>query len=315
MTTDPRAAVLVTVADLAADLGLDGTDPIPGPPVLVDVRWAIAVAGERFDGLAHYRAGHLPGAVFADLETELAATPSAAEGRHPLPSTSQLQAAARRWGVRQDSRVVVYDSSGGMSAARAWWLLRYFGLRDVRILDGGLQAWQRAGLPLEVHDVEAAPGDVVLRPGHLPVLDASGAAALASSDHGVLLDARAGERYHGEVEPIDPRAGHVPGARSAPTAENLTAEGTFRPAEELRERFAAVGATTGGARVGVYCGSGVTAAHEAAALATLGIEAALYPGSWSQWSSDPARPVATGPEARQPVRSTVHKRALRLRRP
>ena len=120
-SADPRAAVLVTVTELAADLGLDGTDPVPGPPVLVDVRWALAAAGERFDGLAHYRAGHLPGAVFADLETELAATPSPAEGRHPLPSTAQLQAAARRWGVHEGSRVVVYDALGGMSAARAWW--------------------------------------------------------------------------------------------------------------------------------------------------------------------------------------------------
>ena len=315
-SADPRAAVLVTVTELAADLGLDGTDPVPGPPVLVDVRWALAAAGERFDGLAHYRAGHLPGAVFADLETELAATPSPAEGRHPLPSTAQLQAAARRWGVHEGSRVVVYDALGGMSAARAWWLLRYFGVRDVRILDGGLQAWERAGLPLEVHDVEpsaaspaglaaltpqeseALPGDVVLTPGHLPVLTATDAAALAASGDAVLLDARAGERYRGEVEPVDPRAGHVPGALSAPTAENLTAEGTFRPAEELRERFAAVGALADGTRVGVYCGSGVTAAHEAAALATLGIEAALYPGSWSQWSNDPSRPVATGPAAR-----------------
>lgn len=299
MSADPRSAVLVTVAELAADLGLDGTDPAPDPPVLVDVRWALAAPGERYDGLAHYRTGHLPGAVFADLESELSATPSLAEGRHPLPGTAQLQAAARRWGVGTDSRVVVYDASGGLAAARAWWLLRYFGLRDVRLLDGGLSAWKRAGLPLEMHDVEPSPADVVLRPGHLPTLTASDAAALASSDDGVLLDARAGERYRGEVEPIDPRAGHIPGARSAPTAENLTAEGTFRPAAELRERFAALGVTGGrpsGAppRVGVYCGSGVTAAHEAVALATLGIEAALYPGSWSQWSSDPSRPVATG---------------------
>ncbi len=298
MTADPRAAVLVTVAELAADLGLDGTDPAPGAPVLLDVRWALAAAGQRFDGLAHYRAGHLPGAVFADLEAELAATPSAAAGRHPLPSTSQLQEAARRWGIRSDSRVVVYDASGGMSAARAWWLLRYFGVRDVRILDGGLPAWQLAGLPLEVHDVEPTPGDVVLRPGHLPVLTADDAAELAASNHGVLLDARAGERYRGEVEPIDPRAGHVPGALSAPTSDNLAADGTFRPSDALKERFDALGATADGAKVGVYCGSGVTAAHEAAALAAVGIEAALYPGSWSQWSNDPSRPVTTGPNPR-----------------
>ncbi|QAY64479.1 sulfurtransferase [Xylanimonas allomyrinae] len=291
---DPRAAVLVTADDLAADLGLRGDDPVPGPPVVLDVRWALAAAGQTFDGLAHYRAGHLPGAVFADLETELAAAPSAAEGRHPLPSTSQLQTAARRWGVRNDSRVVAYDATGGMAAARAWWLLRYFGMRDVRLLDGGLPAWERAGYPLEVDDVEATPGDVVLTPGHLRTLTASDAAALAAGD-GVLLDARAGERYRGETEPIDPRAGHIPGARSAPTSDNLAQDGTFLQAEVLRERFAALGACAGGPRVGVYCGSGVTAAHEAAALATVGVTAALYPGSWSQWSADASRPAATGP--------------------
>lgn len=291
--TDPRSQVLVTVDELAADLGLGGADPAPGPPVLLDVRWALAAAGQTFDGLAHYRAGHLPGAVFADLETELAAEPSAAAGRHPLPSTAQLQAAARRWGLRNESRVVVYDASGGLAAARAWWLLRYFGLRDVRILDGGLPAWQRAGHPLEVHDVEAPPGDVVLTPGHLRTLDATGAAALVASDDGVLLDARAGERYRGETEPIDPRAGHIPGARSAPTTDNLAPDGTFLASEALRDRFAALGATAG-TRVGVYCGSGVTAAHEAAALAAVGVEATLYPGSWSQWSNDPSLPVATG---------------------
>ncbi len=291
--TDARAAVLVRVDELAADLGLAGTDPTPGPPVLLDVRWALAAAGQTFDGHAHYRAGHLPGAVFADLETELAAAPSPAAGRHPLPSTAQLQAAARRWGLCNDSRVVVYDASGGMAAARAWWLLRYFGLRDVRILDGGLPAWQRAGHAVETGDVEAPVGDVVLTPGHLRTLDATGAAALAASDDGVLLDARAGERYRGETEPIDPRAGHIPGAVSAPTTDNLAPDGTFLPTDALQERFLAVGATPG-ARVGVYCGSGVTAAHEAAALAVVGVDATLYPGSWSQWSNDPSRPVATG---------------------
>jgi thiosulfate/3-mercaptopyruvate sulfurtransferase len=296
--TDPRAAVLVTVDELAADLGLGGDDPVPGAPVLLDVRWALAAAGESFDGRALYLAGHLPGAVFADLESELAAEPSPAAGRHPLPSTSQFQQAARRWGVRNGSRVVVYDASGGLAAARAWWLLRYFGLRDVRILDGGLPAWRTAGHPLEVHDVVPEPGDVVLTPGHLPTLTADEAAELAQGE-GVLLDARAGERYRGETEPIDPRAGHVPGALSAPTTDNLAADGTFRPTAELRDRFAALGLSEPAqAPVGVYCGSGVTAAHEVAALASVGIEAALYAGSWSQWSNDASREVATGPSAR-----------------
>jgi thiosulfate/3-mercaptopyruvate sulfurtransferase len=287
--TTPRDRVLVDVAHVAADLKL-GTapDPATGPPLLLDVRWALGMT----DGRAQYLAGHLPGAVYVDLESELAAPPSAAAGRHPLPSAASFEEAARRWGVRADSRIVVYDAASGTSAARAWWLLRYFGITDVRILDGGLQAWERAGLPVEVGEVLQAPGDVVVEPGQLPVLDADDAAELA--EHGVLLDARAGERYRGEVEPVDPRAGHVPGAVSAPTLGNLGADGRFLDDVALRERFAALGVGTGGQQVGVYCGSGVTAAHEVAALAAVGVPAALYPGSWSQWSNDPSRPVATG---------------------
>lgn len=284
-----RAAVLVTVDELAADLRLAGTDPADGAPVLLDVRWALG----QTDGQERYLAGHLPGAVYVDLETELAAPSSPEAGRHPLPSAAQLQGAARRWGVRAGSRVVVYDAVGGTSAARAWWLLRYFGVPDVRLLDGGLDAWAARGLPLEVGEVVPERGDVVVRPGRLPVLDADEAAEVAAD--GVLLDARAAERYRGEVEPVDPRAGHVPGALSAPTTGNLGADGTFLPTAALRERFAALGVRPGGSRpVGVYCGSGVTASHEVLALAAVGVTAALYPGSWSQWSNDPSRPAATG---------------------
>ncbi|MGY2130357.1 sulfurtransferase [Blastococcus sp. SYSU DS0617] len=257
-------------------------------PVLLDVRWALG--DDR--GREKYLAGHLPGAVYVDLETELADPPTPAMGRHPMPSIQRLQARARRWGVRADRPVVAYDDSGGLAAARAWWLLRWGGLTDVRLLDGGLRAWVRAGGELETGDVVPPPGDVVLRGGGMPVVDADDAAALPGRG-GVLLDARAAERYRGEVEPVDPRAGHVPGATSAPTTENLSGDGTFRPAHELAARFAALGARPGGP-VGVYCGSGVTAAHEVAALAVAGIEAALWPGSWSQWSADPDRPVATG---------------------
>jgi len=279
-----RERVLVGAPALAA--ALDAADA----PVVLDVRWALGVT----DGRERYLAGHVPGAVYADLEADLAAPPSPAAGRHPLPHPDDLQAAARRWGVRGDRGVVVYDAVGGTSAARAWWLLRWAGHADVRILDGGLDAWERAGLATAAGDVRAEPGDLVVVAGALPVLDADAAADLAAS--GVLLDARAGERYRGEVEPVDPRAGHVPGAVSAPTTGNLAPDGTFLDEPALRARFAALGATDGRA-VGVYCGSGVTAAHEVAALATLGVEAALYAGSWSQWSNDPARPVATGPAA------------------
>jgi 3-mercaptopyruvate sulfurtransferase SseA len=260
-----------------------------GRAVLLDVRWALGDA----HGREHYLDGHLPGAVFVDLESELADPPSPQVGRHPLPSLQRLQASARRWGISAGDRVVAYDATGGLAAARAWWLLRWGGLTDVRLLDGGLDAWVRSGGALASGDVVPEAGEVTLTGGGMPVLSIDEAAALPSSG-GVLLDARSGERYRGEVEPIDPRAGHVPGATSAPATENVTAEGTFRPAEELAARFADLGATPG-TTVGVYCGSGVTAAHEVAALAEAGIEAALWPGSWSQWSSDPDRPVATGP--------------------
>lgn len=252
---------------------------------LLDVRWAL---GDP-DGPQHYLDGHIPGAVFVDLETELAAPPSPARGRHPLPDVSHLQKCARSWGLSQGDTVVAYDATGGMAAARAWWLLRWAGLGEVHILDGGLQAWERAGGTIIAGD-EPDPevGDVVLTSGKLPVVDAD----TASGWKGLLLDARAGERYRGEIEPIDPRAGHIPGAVSAPTAENLTAEGYFKQVDELRSRFTGFGEGP----VAVYCGSGVTAAHQVAALAAAGIDAALYPGSWSQWSNDPKRPVATGPD-------------------
>jgi thiosulfate/3-mercaptopyruvate sulfurtransferase len=173
-------------------------------------------------------------------------------------------------------------------------LLRWAGLADVRLLDGGLAAWQRDGGAVEAGEVVAEPGDVVLTGGGMPTLTLEEAAALPAAG-GLLLDARAGERYRGEVEPIDPRAGHVPGAVSAPTTQNLAGDGTFLPVAVLSERFAALGAAPG-RTVGVYCGSGVTAAHEVAALAEAGIDAALWPGSWSQWSADPDRPAATGAE-------------------
>jgi thiosulfate/3-mercaptopyruvate sulfurtransferase len=274
----------VTVLSTAEQLLAD-----PEGAVLLDVRWALGSDSGHDD----YAAGHLPGAVFVDLDTELAAPASAAEGRHPLPSVQALQSAARRWGVSDGSRVVVYDATGGLAAARAWWLLRWGGFPGVTILDGGLAAWTAAGGSLETGEVVPVPGEVTLTGGGMPVLSADDAAALAEGD-GVLLDARAVERYRGEVEPVDPRAGHVPGAVSAPTTGNLDRDGRFCTAAVLGDRFAALGAGPG-TTVGVYCGSGVNAAHEVAALAEAGIEAALWPGSWSQWSADPDRPVATGP--------------------
>lgn len=263
------------------------------PPVLLDVRWqlSLSIAGGAapFDGRAEYAAGHLPGAVFVDLDRELASAPGAG-GRHPLPDPEVFGAAMRRAGVSAGVPVVVYDGGQGWAAARAWWLLRWTGHPDVRVLDGGLPSWKGA---LETDVPAPAEGDFAPVPGAVELLDADGAAALARS--GLLLDARAGERYRGEVEPIDRVGGHIPGAVSAPTNENVGADGRFLPADELTARFKALGAADTTA-VGVYCGSGVSGAHEVLALAVAGIPAALYVGSWSQWSADPTRPVAVGPD-------------------
>lgn len=266
-----------------------GTEP-GTRTVVLDVRWSLAAP----DGTEAYLAGHIPGAVYVDLDRELADHDVVGEGRHPLPTEPSLTAAMRRWGLRDGDTVVVTDDLGNQSAARAWWLLRHAGVADVRMLDGALAAWRAAGHPLDTGWVSPEPGDATAHFGSMPVIDADGAGALP--DGGVLLDARAAERYRGEVEPIDPRAGHIPGARSAPSGGSLDASGRFLPADELRERFAALGAEPGVA-VGAYCGSGVTAAHAVAALAIAGIDAALYPGSWSQWSREEGRPVATGSEA------------------
>lgn len=258
----------------------------PRPPVLLDVRWQLG--GPH--GRPAYEAGHLPGAVFVDLDTELAG-PAGSGGRHPLPDPEAFGAVMRRAGVGQDTPVVAYDGGQGWAAARAWWLLRWAGHSDVRVLDGGLAAWTG---DLSTRIPHPAEGDFRPKPGALPTLDADGAAALARS--GLLLDARAAERYRGDVEPIDRVGGHIPGAVSAPTTSNVAEDGHYLPAERLAERFAALGAGKSGEAVGVYCGSGVSGAHEVLALEIAGIRGALYPGSWSEWSADPARPVAVGPE-------------------
>ena len=255
--------------------------------VLLDVRWAL---GDPH-GREHYLQAHIPGAVYVDLPTQLAGPAGPREGRHPLPPLQQFQESARCWGIRNNDVVVAYDDTGGTAAARLWWMLREAGLSTVYLLDGGLAAWRAAGYAVEGGLEQASLGDVTLTGGAMPVIDASQAAHWP--DRGVLLDARAGERYRGEIEPVDPRAGHIPGAVSAPTAENIGNDGRFLPPEELRGRFTALGVRAD-MPTAVYCGSGVTAAHEIAALEIAGFPAALYPGSYSQWSNDPANPVATG---------------------
>jgi thiosulfate/3-mercaptopyruvate sulfurtransferase len=252
---------------------------------LLDVRYCLGGP----PGGPEFARGHIPGAVYVDLDAALAGAPGP-RGRHPLPDTEVFEEAMRAAGVCQDRPVVVYDDWAGRAAARCWWLLRWAGHRDARVLDGGWSAWVAAGG--DQSDVQKSPerGDFTARPGLLPVLAVDD--VLNAARTGVLVDARSPERFRGEVEPVDPVAGHIPGAVNVPTAQNLTRDGRFRPAGELRELYAAAA----GREAAVYCGSGVTATHDILAMAVAGIDAALYPGSWSEWVADGERPVSTGPE-------------------
>jgi thiosulfate/3-mercaptopyruvate sulfurtransferase len=273
---------LISAGELAARLDAAGGER----PALLDVRWEAAGGPLRDD----YEAGHIPGAAFVDLDADLAA-PAGAGGRHPLPDADAFTAAMRRAGVDSDRPVVVYDAASAMAAARAWWLLRYYGHDRVAVLDGGLAAWTESGLPLQTVGPEIAAGNFTAVAGGMLVLDAGSAGELGQRSGAVLIDARAPERFRGESEPIDPVAGHIPGAVNRPTAANVEADGRFRDGAELRAAFEALG-VDGRAEVGAYCGSGVTAAHEVLALELAGFTAALYPGSWSGWITDRARPVA-----------------------
>ncbi|MBP2473607.1 thiosulfate/3-mercaptopyruvate sulfurtransferase [Crossiella equi] len=276
---------LITPASLAELLGTGH------PPVVLDVRWRLAGPPTRDD----YDRDHIPGAVFVDLDADLSATPGPL-GRHPLPGTDHLQSVLRAAGVSAGTPVVAYDAGDGSVAARLWWLLRWAGHDEVAVLDGGYAAWTTGGLPVTAEVPAPPPGDIVVEPGHLPVLDADQAARWARE--ALLLDARAPERYRGEVEPVDPAAGHVPGAVNAPFSGHVGPDGTWLAAEELAARFRGLGVTVG-EPVAAYCGSGVTASSVVLALEVAGITdrdnpASLYAGSWSNWSADPARPVATG---------------------
>ncbi|MET0146457.1 MAG: sulfurtransferase [Ilumatobacteraceae bacterium] len=281
---------LITARELA---GLLAT---PDPPVLLDVRWSLSAAGQQVDERsgprAEHLAGHLPGARFVDLESELSGPHDPARGRHPLPDPDVFAAQVASWGVGPDDLVVTYDDSGGMSACRLWWMLRWIGHDHVRVLDGGLGAWRAAGGPLEAGPAVPRPA-VVDAPPQLHGMPTVSADEVAAGAVGVLLDARSAERYRGESEPVDPIAGHIPGALSAPTAANLDADGHFADPDTLAARFSALGVAVG-RPVAVYCGSGVTAAHEIFALEVAGFPgAALYAPSWSGWISDPSRPIGT----------------------
>lgn len=254
---------------------------------ILDVRWRI----DEPDGRAAYQRGHLPGAVYVSLEDELSDHSTVGRGRHPLPSGRSIEAAARRWGIRDGVPTVVYDDWNRAGSARAWWVLTAAGIADVRILDGGLAAWRSVGRDLPTDPVEPPPGNVTvthqdLYDGALPTLTAQ---QVGEVD---LLDARAPERFRGEIEPIDPVAGHIPGATNLPSGAMLNPDGTFLAHDAIAGLLA--DRDVDDTRIGAYCGSGVTAAVTVAALAAAGYRAALFPGSWSQWSSDSDNPVARG---------------------
>ena len=259
-------------------------------PLIVDCSFDLADTGA---GERAFAQGHLPGAVYAHLDRELAGAKTGRNGRHPLPARADFAATLARLGVTPARAVVVYDAQGGMYAARAWWMLRWVGHRAVSVLDGGLGAWKAAGGTLETGDVAPVSATTAYPVADSLVATVDADALLKSLGRVTLLDARAGERYRGEVEPLDARAGHIPGARSRFFKDNLDAQGRFRPAAELRAAFTAFGAAP--AQVVHQCGSGVTACHNLLAMEVAGLSgSALYPGSWSEWSSDPARPVAVG---------------------
>lgn len=252
---------------------------------LLDIRWRL----DRPDGRADYLAQHLPGAIFVDLDTELATHGTAQDGRHPAPTAATLQAAVRRWGVQPGDLIVAYDDARGLPAAWTWWWMRQYGI-EVRVLDGGLRAWLDAGHPSEAGNVDVEPSTISIQRVRTDTLSIDEAAEFP--ERGILLDVRAAERYRGETEPLDPVAGHIPGAINLPFTWYFDG-GAIRDVAELRAGFAQA-SIDGNMPVAAYCGSGITASHTALALAEAGIDAKIYPGSWSQWSNTPGRPVATG---------------------
>jgi thiosulfate/3-mercaptopyruvate sulfurtransferase len=282
---------LIRPAELAALLDAPGG---AAPPVVIDVRRPPVAGPAGPPGRDEYDAGHVPGSVYLDLDTDLADPPGPA-GRHPLPDPQRFQDVLRAAGVTADSAVVVLDHGDLTMAGRAWWLLRWAGhpAGRTQVLDGGWSAWTAQGLPVTAEPSRPEPGDVEVLPGGMPVLDADGAAALAAA--GVLLDARSGPRYRGETEPIDPVAGHVPGAVNLPVTDLLGPDGFWPAPADLAARLAALGAAEG-TPTAAYCGSGVTAAALVLAAEHAGTAEpmALYVGSWSNWTGEPDRPVATG---------------------
>lgn len=277
---------LIDASELAARLDDDALR-------IVDVRFDLS---DPSSGPRAYLAGHLPGAIHLHLDDDLSApqSPDGLGGRHPLPDPAAFAARLGEVGIGDAHHVVAYDDAGGAIAARLWWLLRWIGRDRVQVLDGGVHAWTAAGGELVSGPQRYPTAISAARPDSRMVVDADDVAARLEDPDRVLVDARAGERYRGEVEPLDRKAGHVPGAVNLPYAGNLV-NGRFRPAAELRSRFELLCEAE---EVVVYCGSGVTAAHDALAMEEAGLPLPrLYPGSWSDWSSRDDRPIATGDES------------------
>ncbi|CAG7573522.1 thiosulfate/3-mercaptopyruvate sulfurtransferase [Barrientosiimonas humi] len=270
---------LVSAEHLLRDLDSDPT------LVVLDVSWRLGEDSLR----GEYDREHVPGAAWVEFEEALSGEPGEG-GRHPMPDTETFAEAMRVAGVDNDERVVVYDRDSGLSAARLWWLLTYAGHEAVQVLDGGLRRWRALGYPVDDEPVTPQRGDFVATPPHREVLDAEGAAEYA--DQHLLLDARPGDRFRGQNETIDPVAGHIPGAVSAPALANLDDDGRFLTADDLAMHLTRLGVRPG-TKVGVYCGSGVQAMHAALALeaSQIGVQPAVYVGSWSEWITDPDRPV------------------------
>lgn len=300
--SSPPAAFTAPLIDAVALAALLGDPVATRRPVVLDVRCPPVTAPRapgEMPGRAEHDTGHIPGAVHLDLDTDLAGPRRAGHGRHPLPGPADWQATLRRAGVAAGSSVVVHDHGDGSYAARAWWMLRWAGLpaERVAVLDGGWAAWRAHGLPVVAEPSRPEPGDVEVTPGAMPVLDAGGAADVVGTG-GVLMDGRSPARFRGETEPVDPVAGRIPGAVNVPATGLVGADGRWPAPAGLAATLAALGIGAG-TRIGAYCGSGVTAAALVLAVEHSGLRppadpVPLYVGSWSDWSSDPSRPVATG---------------------
>ena len=259
------------------------------PLVILDCRHALA---DPEEGPRRYQAGHVPGAVHAHIDRELSSPIKPGTGRHPLPDVDAFIETCSRWGIDETVQVVAYDDFGGAWASRAWWLLNYYGHRRVAVLDGGFPAWQAAGKPVSTAAPAMAPRAFKGRPGAMPTVTTW---ELTTRAPRCLVDARAPERYRGDVEPVDPVAGHIPYATNVPFAQNTDKDGRFLSAEALREKYLAALAGLPPKEAAFYCGSGVTAPHDILAMHIAGLPgAALYPGSWSEWIRNPMRPVAKG---------------------